>query len=976
MEEFGIKRLFFSYGHDQNAVIVDQLAKDLKGHGYEVFIDKYSIKEGEHWRRQITEAILKSDMTLAFASQYSIRRPGVCLDELNIAANVRAARIQSILLEKDVVPLSNLGELQFIDMSDWRDHFSEESGFEQEWYQGCLNRLLRVLNDPKNIRFAEEMTFLKNTLRPNENDTVRGSMALPRFYGREWLKNQVRDWIANPQKGRFLMIDGAPGVGKSAFVMHLFFSFEEAVTAIYCKSNTDLDSPEEIVKLLIIKMCSKLPDYRAIVVRRLKEDTGSLRSLSSMMHVLFIDPLSMLIDGDRMKHYILIDGIDELDEFDDRGVRHNRLVDALKDKSLDDIRDYFRFIVTSRPEPTIINRFQDCTRIHIDSQSKENIEDIREYVEAELKEFLEKLSEKEREHVIREILDNSEGILLYCSLLIKEIRNGDRSITNLKLPRGLYNLYYEEFNKVFSKTPVSVYDELYAPAIAILAAEKGRVHEDTLKRACRWSRRAELLFYQNFGEYLIRFDRTVRLFHKSLTDWLFSDSAGFPYGLDEQDIHRAYHMLLNGCFESMNTGVHNMNEYELLNIIPLTEKLSVFSVDDPELKTVIHSILSNERLIERVCEKANSCIAHNEFSNAADYLKVIGIFCKMIEGHHLEKSPGFYRAQVVGEAVRGRILDSADDLKNSNAAYEAGLKYIDEYALNNEDYYPLLFAYAFSFYRLSRYSDAIRIYERIIHGDPSRKPEILEAKIGCSRCYRVNYDTTTSSERLQRAMWILKSIEDDPDQFTVLKNSNRLFFKFLLHKAWTLDNLEQRSECMNTISKAEELLGTERDEDPEYAIELGDIAMLYYVKSKQEMNEKEYEEAVADVKKAIDVFSSIYGNTSLRVTDFIDLCGKIKEAMGDDNEDADCYIDAENYFGRSLGIKEKAYPEQNHASLMHSIDNLIRIKRKLKRPKETILALIERNRRVNQKRLGTDEIQRNEKEKELNKLKSQVLQMD
>lgn len=975
MEEFTIRKLFFSYGHDQNAVVVNQLAEDLMDRGYEVFIDKHSIKEGNHWRREITEAILKSDMTMAFASRYSIRSPGVCLDELNIAANVRAARIQSILLEKGVVPLSNLGELQFIDMSDWQDHYSEEKGFDQEWYEDCLDRILRVLNDPKNIQYAEEMTFLKDTLRPNEKDTVRESMAMPRFYGREWLKEKVRDWIANPQKGRILMIDGAPGVGKSAFVMHLFFSFEEAVTAIYCKSNSDLDSPEEIVKLLIIKMCSKLPDYRTFVVRRLKEDIGSLRSLNSMMHVLFIDPLSMVIDGDRMNHYILIDGIDELDEFDDRGVRHNRLVDALKDKSLDDIRDYFRFIITSRPEPAIINRFQESTQIHIDSLSKENFDDIREYIEAELKEQLDSLSEEQREYVVGEILKNSEGILLYCSLLIKEIRNNNRSITDMKLPRGLYNLYLEEFDKVFSKIPVSVYDEIYAPAISILAARKARIPEETLKRACGWSRRAELQFYENFGEYLIRSDGTVRLFHKSLTDWLLSDCAGSLYGLDDDDIQKASQKLLRGCYESMKKSVSGMNEYELLNMIPLAEELSDSAEDDPQLKTMIQNILSNEALLELICEKAESCVMHNEFSNASDYLKVIELFCRMIEEYQIQKHQVFCKAKVIGEYVRGRILDSKDDLKKSNAAYETGLKYIDEYALNNSDFYPMLFAYAFSFYRLSRYPEAIRIYERIIHGDPSRKLEILEAKIGCSRCYRVNYDTRASSERLQHAMQILESIENDPDQFNVLKTSIRLFFKFLLHKAWTLDNLDWCTDSMKTISDAEELLITERDDNPDLAVELGDIAMLYYVKSRQEMNKKEYGKAVSDVEKAIETFSSIYGSTSLRVTDFIDLRGKIKEAMGDDNGDEDCYTDAESFFSKSFRIKEKAYPDENHASLMHSIDNLIRIRMKLKRSKEEILPLIEKNIRVNQKRYGIDETRRNEKEKELDELKSQVLNM-
>ena len=107
-------RLFFSYGHDENEPIVRALRDDLSALGHEVWVDKYEIKGGDDWRRKISQDILGCDLTIAFASQHSIRQPGVCLDELTIAVSVRGSLIQSILLEK-VEPPAAISRRQFFD---------------------------------------------------------------------------------------------------------------------------------------------------------------------------------------------------------------------------------------------------------------------------------------------------------------------------------------------------------------------------------------------------------------------------------------------------------------------------------------------------------------------------------------------------------------------------------------------------------------------------------------------------------------------------------------------------------------------------------------------------------------------------------------------------------------------------------------------------------------------------------------------
>ena len=110
--------IFFSYGHDRNEEIVNKIKADLESKGHKVCIDTSLIKSGDDWRRKITDGIMGSDVMMSFASEHSVRNPGVCLDELMIAVSVKGAQVQTVLLEADVTPPQNVGYRQYIDKKD------------------------------------------------------------------------------------------------------------------------------------------------------------------------------------------------------------------------------------------------------------------------------------------------------------------------------------------------------------------------------------------------------------------------------------------------------------------------------------------------------------------------------------------------------------------------------------------------------------------------------------------------------------------------------------------------------------------------------------------------------------------------------------------------------------------------------------------------------------------------------------------
>ncbi len=68
-------RIFLSYGHDGNEVLVSRIKNDLINRGHDVWFDKTEIRFGDDWRRAITDGITESNRVLSFLSRHSTREP-------------------------------------------------------------------------------------------------------------------------------------------------------------------------------------------------------------------------------------------------------------------------------------------------------------------------------------------------------------------------------------------------------------------------------------------------------------------------------------------------------------------------------------------------------------------------------------------------------------------------------------------------------------------------------------------------------------------------------------------------------------------------------------------------------------------------------------------------------------------------------------------------------------------------------------
>lgn len=174
-------RVFLSYGHDANEDPVRRIKADLEKRGHDVWFDKSDIKFGDDWRRSITDGIVGSNRILSFLSKHSTRDPGVCRDEIAIAIDVKGGNIQTILVESEteVQPPVNIGHIQWLNMHDWKERRAAGEAAWEEWYQGKLAEIIRVVESEESQRFAGEIETLHEHLKPIRSDALlRTQMAV------------------------------------------------------------------------------------------------------------------------------------------------------------------------------------------------------------------------------------------------------------------------------------------------------------------------------------------------------------------------------------------------------------------------------------------------------------------------------------------------------------------------------------------------------------------------------------------------------------------------------------------------------------------------------------------------------------------------------------------------------------------------------------------------------------------------------
>ena len=540
-------RIFISYGHDKNAVVVKKIKEYLAQSGYDVWIDTSNIEKGCDWREQITNVLMGSNGVISFLSKHSVRDPGVCIDELKIAVCLKHAYITPVLLESEseVVPPKIITNTQWIDLSDWEDVP------EQEWdsyFATKTEEISKALNNGSSATYCREMEMLSNKLRVSDNFAKEQQLLKQPFIGRHWLTEKVHNWL-NKSESHSMMIYGVPGSGKSAFSANLAHYNPNVVGSIFFEwDNTALSSVDYVIKLLAYKIAAKLPDYRRILCTMLsdKQDSSKITDDhhgSGLFDILILNPIQCCIDGNRDTLFLIFDGLDET----------SHEVGNLLMRKAQYFPGWLKVLFTSRFDETAAANHTVKDIIHLDESSELNTKDIESFFEWNLQ-----LSTDDAR--CTEMARKCEGSFMYAHTLCDAIRCGHISLDDSHaLPFGINAFYNEFFNRIFP----NYNDYIKArPFLELLVIEE-ELPEEIIRKCLKvdkydlWELRKGLksLVVSHPVNTHIKY-KAFKFVHKSIKDWLTTPHLSGNYYVSESAAYNALSDLAEtepndkSCFET------------------------------------------------------------------------------------------------------------------------------------------------------------------------------------------------------------------------------------------------------------------------------------------------------------------------------------------------------------------------------------------------------------------------------------------
>jgi calcineurin-like phosphoesterase family protein len=300
-----------------------------------------------------------------------------------------------------------------------------------------------VPNKPQSPTFNTIVRDLLSNFANEKNNKLYG------FTGRQWVLEEVHNWLTHANVSRTMLIEAGPGFGKSALAARIINEFQGAdriVVYHFCmaKAQTTLD-PE--------RLCLSLRAQLAIskVLEPLQRQHETLTP-AILFEDLVAGPLSAQAkSGQAQQILIVIDSLDEAAEFGSRpGVSQTILdVAGIGNATLP---QNVRLLFTARPDHS--DRFAGTVggrKLKIDEAkfSNNNRDDVTQFTKLrwEKSEAVRAAVERsgrfgDENEFAAKLAAASKGNFLYARLLLDDIeKNGNVLKAFDQLPEGLEQLY-------------------------------------------------------------------------------------------------------------------------------------------------------------------------------------------------------------------------------------------------------------------------------------------------------------------------------------------------------------------------------------------------------------------------------------------------------------------------------------------------------------------------------------------------------
>ncbi len=862
--------LFFSYGHDENSEIVNRLAEDLRTDGHRVWIDTTNIRSGDDWRRKITEGITESELTMAFASNHSVRDPGVCLDELKIAVCVKGSQIQSVILEEGVKPPRSTRHKQDIKMSDWKKH--KEDGTFEEWYATKLDEIRRILDSDEVKYYSKEMEYIRQCLNPDLTEIKFDRLKGEAYYEREWLSKKVNNWINNTNEA-FLLIEGTPGSGKSSFMAHEFIFNPDVGIIVFCEwNNKNFNNLDSISRNLVFQLAAREPDYRKIIYDTLKEEEQRTSlceyktngSDDIFKNLLMVPLRSKSIFGSRMV-LILIDGLDEtVSEVNGKGLYRNAFVETLQ-AEIKDFPEWVRFIATTRPDKVVTDFFPSSTIIHIDNK-EENSKDILKFINGEI--IKERSKRKEKNDVEDIVLNDNEismlaeqcaGNFLYARIALDSIIKNNLKLEELTMGKNgdLGYIYRMNFERVFNSLDSYLND--FLPIISILTVAEEAVPKDTLLNFC--SNQRELDKRLNIlSSYISITENSIMFFHKSVRDWLLSESAA-DYAVYPSE---AYEIISEALYKKYTKSYKKMNIFELKYMQSFMEEC-----DYDELEEINQNKDFADYLVKRSLEEYEKLNFSNAISLAENALTIYNNVQDVI-------------ATLETLSLLAKISERASQYSSAKEYCKAAKEY-ENTECDSEDKYRILGdiykLLADLYFTDSNWDDSISAFNKALVSYKSINMNYKQIE-----CLLLESNALRYAQKDKDATKCIEEVRNTAGFDTLRETHVELYIRYLLSCGWLYRNKNKNDQrTADGVLEAVRLIESYKNISSLIA------ANTYYFYSVHLYDIEDFEGSKNAAMKALEYYKAYYGKDSVDSSSVLNELGSIYRKQNDLNKSIEYY---------------------------------------------------------------------------------------
>ena len=422
-----------------------------------------------------------------------------------------------------------------------------------EWKK-CETEIMKVLNEIK-----DDVKGLKKDEESRSDDVINKNLVSCNFHReielyyekftegtREWVFEQFLTWFNDEtSKNRAFVISGLAGMGKSVIAAAICKRFAEHVGAshFFQYNNSQYNNSNILLQSLAWQLCQVVPAYKEALIQKLSGNLGqSLNNANSegLFSILFKEPFSGIADpGKRI--LIVLDAVDE-SEYHGRHELAN-----LISNHLHTLPSYIRFLITTRPEKNLIDKFKQLNPLYIEGNDERNLSDLKLVLQERISEASARTTD-----LIDDLAEKSDGLMLYAFFL-SEIYNEESSMFSIDcLPQGIGEYYERYFRRLERELDLlKISQDKFFSLLSALAVAKEPLPEaflvtllglDDSRRTMQKVRKAISSLF------VINEDNAISFFHKSVRDWLV-DSSEHDYCVDVQDGHKS---LFDQCVVNLN----------------------------------------------------------------------------------------------------------------------------------------------------------------------------------------------------------------------------------------------------------------------------------------------------------------------------------------------------------------------------------------------------------------------------------------